>query len=231
MTHTTKEKAAQPRSAEPAAQPKSSEKAAAPEAQGARKTDRRILRTRRMLRDALLSLMQEKDFSEISARDITDRADLNRGTFYLHYDSTEQLLESIYIDVLNDIEQTIDVFQPQQKQESLRRIVDHIVNYIEESRTLFRCLLLNIQSDAMVRGMAHILQEKGLQVRSQLSIDASTQKLLYASYFITYGIVGIIRQWFRRDCDLSREQLQSYIYQFVAPLIDQENAASPAVLA
>lgn len=185
-----------------------------------KKVDRRVIRTRRMLRDALLSLMQEKEFSQISAKDITDRADLNRGTFYLHYDSPEQLLKNICIDVLEDIEGTIDAFQPSQKQESLQNIVGHIVDYVEESRPLFRCLLLNMQSEAMVQGMAHILMDKGLQIRNQLSIDSPEQELLYSSYFVTYGIVGIIRQWFKRDCDLTKEQLQNYIYRFVSPVLD-----------
>jgi AcrR family transcriptional regulator len=56
------------------------------------KTDRRILRTRRSLRNALLNLIKEKDFDSISVEEITDRADLGRATFYLHYKDKEDLL-------------------------------------------------------------------------------------------------------------------------------------------
>ena len=44
--------------------------------------DRRVRRTRRLLKDSLIALMQEKEFMDISVKEITDRADLNRGTFY-----------------------------------------------------------------------------------------------------------------------------------------------------
>ena len=57
-----------------------------------KKVDRRILRTRSQLSAALLTLMQEKNFDEITIKDITDRADMNRATFYLHYGTKEELL-------------------------------------------------------------------------------------------------------------------------------------------
>ena len=46
--------------------------------------DRRARRSRKMLKESLLDLMRKKPFSDISVRDVTDRADMNRGTFYLH---------------------------------------------------------------------------------------------------------------------------------------------------
>lgn len=49
------------------------------------KEDRRIRRTQKMLKDSLIELMTERDFKNISVKDITERADLNRGTFYNHY--------------------------------------------------------------------------------------------------------------------------------------------------
>lgn len=45
------------------------------------KQDRRVKRSKALMRDALIGLMQEKPFNEITAKDITERADLNRATF------------------------------------------------------------------------------------------------------------------------------------------------------
>lgn len=61
-----------------------------------RKTDRRVSRTRRLLRDALFALILEKGFDAVTVEEITNRADLGRTTFYLHYrDKEDLLLESI----------------------------------------------------------------------------------------------------------------------------------------
>jgi AcrR family transcriptional regulator len=59
---------------------------------GRARLDPRVLRTRRLLQDALLALAQEKAFAEITVADVTDRATVNRSTFYQHYPDTDTLL-------------------------------------------------------------------------------------------------------------------------------------------
>ena len=49
-----------------------------------KKTDRRVLRTRKMLLEGLTDLLKEKDIKDISVKELADYADINRCTFYLH---------------------------------------------------------------------------------------------------------------------------------------------------
>ena len=56
------------------------------------RVDPRVLRTRRLLQDALLSLAHEKTLTDITVADVTDRATVNRSTFYQHYPDTDTLL-------------------------------------------------------------------------------------------------------------------------------------------
>jgi AcrR family transcriptional regulator len=58
------------------------------------KTDRRIQRTRALLQDALLALIEEKGYAAITVQDILDRANLGRSTFYAHYRDKDELLVS-----------------------------------------------------------------------------------------------------------------------------------------
>src|ERR1700676_1711508 len=58
-------------------------------------TDPRILRSRRMLMEALANLLTKKEFEEISVQEIADEATLNRGTFYLHYPDKNALLQAM----------------------------------------------------------------------------------------------------------------------------------------
>ncbi|MBZ0287036.1 MAG: TetR/AcrR family transcriptional regulator [Anaerolineae bacterium] len=57
-----------------------------------KKPDRRIQRTQGLLRDALMELIVEKGYEDISVQDITDRANVARTTFYLHYKDKDELL-------------------------------------------------------------------------------------------------------------------------------------------
>jgi AcrR family transcriptional regulator len=56
------------------------------------KLDPRVIRTRKLLREAFMELVPEKGYQKITIQDITDRATLNRVTFYLHYDNKDDLL-------------------------------------------------------------------------------------------------------------------------------------------
>jgi AcrR family transcriptional regulator len=67
------------------------------------KLDPRVIRTRQMLRNALIELIGEKGFSAITVQDITQRATLNRATFYLHYRDKEDLLAQSVEEILNEL--------------------------------------------------------------------------------------------------------------------------------
>jgi AcrR family transcriptional regulator len=62
-------------------------------------TDRRVRRTRDLLRSAFLSLVLEKGYDRITVQDILDRADVGRSTFYAHYRDKEDLLRGGFEDV------------------------------------------------------------------------------------------------------------------------------------
>jgi AcrR family transcriptional regulator len=75
-------------------------------------TDRRIVRTKRLIRDALTELMEEKGFEGLTVRDLTEKADINRGTFYLHYQDKYDLLEKSEAEILTEIEKITQNIQP-----------------------------------------------------------------------------------------------------------------------
>ncbi|MGE7603042.1 TetR/AcrR family transcriptional regulator [Peribacillus sp. NPDC097675] len=66
-----------------------------------KKVDRRIRRTRQSLKDALISLIEEKELSAISITDIVNRSDVNRSTFYAHFRDKEELLTCLINELLD----------------------------------------------------------------------------------------------------------------------------------
>ncbi|BBI33303.1 TetR/AcrR family transcriptional regulator [Cohnella abietis] len=79
-------------------------------------TDRRVMRTQQLITEAFLSLVQEKQFSEIIVKDITDKANVNRSTFYSHYQDKFDLLDKIILTKLSTLrclsENTDKSYQP-----------------------------------------------------------------------------------------------------------------------
>ncbi len=65
--------------------------------------DRRIFKTQESLRKAVIGLMTEKNFDEITIQDIADRANVNRGTIYLHYQDKYDLVDKLVESHLSEL--------------------------------------------------------------------------------------------------------------------------------
>ncbi|HRQ37578.1 MAG TPA: TetR/AcrR family transcriptional regulator [Chloroflexota bacterium] len=105
------------------------------------KVDRRVRRTRALLGQALRDLITAKPYETITIQDITDQADLNRATFYLHYASKEELL-------MDSLEQEFDNLVAQMESEKNGRpfwedpaTVRLIFEYVAANADLFKVLL------------------------------------------------------------------------------------------
>ncbi len=68
-----------------------------------KQVDRRVRRTRKQLREALIQLILDKGYAHITVQDITDAADLSRATFYLHYSDKDELLTNSLEEMFNDL--------------------------------------------------------------------------------------------------------------------------------
>lgn len=66
------------------------------------KTDRRVQRTRELLQKSLIDLINERGYESITIQDIVDRANIGRTTFYLHYDSKDELLMSCHDAIISE---------------------------------------------------------------------------------------------------------------------------------
>ncbi len=114
------------------------------------KTDPRVRRTRRILRDALISLILEKDFASISIRELTDRADVAYITFFRHYESLDAILMEVLEEGLADLLVHIETLAKQSDTTRLETEGQLIFEYIQKKSDLFR-ILFKSQSVARIR--------------------------------------------------------------------------------
>ena len=68
-----------------------------------KKIDRRTLYTRMVIKDALLSLLAEKEYADVTIADLCREAEINRGTFYLHYDHLREVIDELFDDALQNM--------------------------------------------------------------------------------------------------------------------------------
>ena len=170
--------------------------------------DRRIRRTKRLLKQGFAELMREKDFQEITVRDITDRMDLNRGTFYLHYADTYDLLQKLESDVLDDVQRMIDEHSSEAGTGSLQPVFEPVLDYIIENHDICYSLFVNNASSNFVGKVQKLIYENGVSlIHRCFSANVAEEKLAYILSFITYGLIGLIKQWFDSNMSLDKHEV------------------------
>ena len=112
-------------------------------------TDRRIARSKRALRTALIELMEERGLDGLSVNDLCARADLNRGTFYNHFHDKDDLLTTLEDEVIADLERiqeqmkdltVMDLVRYRTRKQPLPFLVD-LFDYLREQGAFLHAVL------------------------------------------------------------------------------------------
>ena len=159
------------------------------------KVDPRVKRTRRLLRDALVSLILEKDFASISIKEITERAEVAYITFFRHFESLDQLLMEILDQGLGELQDHIETLAKQSETSALETEGRLIFEYIQQKADLFR-ILFKSQSVTRVRkkvvqNIAVIFQKSCLPLAR--SGNQTTTAIL--SNHIATSLLALIEWW------------------------------------
>lgn len=170
--------------------------------------DRRVRRTRRMLKDGLAQLLKEKQFSEITARNITDRMDLNRATFYLHYKSTYELLEDLEEDLLAEVQTMIDEEKKDDREpDSLAGLFEKMIDFVMENHGICETLFLNNTGSDFTGKLRDFVYRNGEDFLSKRHPEADPRIVGYALSYMSLGLVGLMRHWLETGQELPKATL------------------------
>lgn len=167
-------------------------------------TDRRIIRTRKAIRDALTALMKEKSFDEITVSDLTARANINRGTFYLHYKDKYDMLEQSEAEILEGVKnirgprkifQRVDIADFDYMNQPLP-IVTELFRYLQENAE-FVSVILGSKGDPgfhvkLKEAMRETMSEG---ILSRLDEEELIVPLGYLSAYAISAQIGVIQHW------------------------------------
>ena len=173
--------------------------------------DRRAKRSRRLLKEALLALMQEKRFHEITARDVAEKADLNRGTFYLHYPDTQALLESIEDDILTDAQGLIDQHLEEfENGSSLGPILMPTLDYILDRKATIELLLCNNNASNFLDKFHTLIYKNSLEYTKERFAITDPVQLDYFLSFVSFGVMAVVKVWISQGMTLPKQKLIAY---------------------
>lgn len=180
--------------------------------------DKRIRRTKKLLRQALTRLMRQKDFQSITVTDVVREADINRGTFYAHYRDIYDLREKIEEEMIADFRAMIADIKPDAINTSLRPVLAQTVAYLEENREVVCALMQANGPDSFGWKMVKVIEECRLAALPIITVEDT-----YLARFVATGLVGMMQMWVRDKTSLSREGLSALMARKLELLLPRES--------
>lgn len=168
--------------------------------------ERRVRKTKRAIRNAFAALLAEKDVNQITVKDIAERADINRKTFYNHYRGVYQVMDEIENSIVDDFDLmlreasgNIDLRNPAMIYEKLTQLLQKDIDFYGN----LMCMNGNnsLRDKLFSRLKAHAL------VSMQSRLPITQRELELGIHFTFSGLMSVYQHWFQSDRTLSLDEL------------------------
>lgn len=173
------------------------------------KNNQRTRLSKILLKNALMDLLSEKgSVTKISVRELCERADLNRSTFYAHYSEPKELLEEVEAELLDATREHLQKIDAENDIGAHRYLLSFLI-YIKENDKPFRTLLIDA-GDPEFR--SKFMQQSIIQFIENLDIAFPKEQEQYIYSYILNGSTGVIIQWMRSDYSIDENALVDLLF-------------------
>lgn len=169
--------------------------------------DRRVRKTKRALQEGLAELMMNKDLRSITVRELTDKVDIHRATFYAHYQDVYDLyeqMENAVIDELIAIVSDISL--------SDEAFFETLVNYVYENSKIFRMLLNQNGNRSFLDRISDLLEKKYIAIwMDEMKKDKAAKEWDFFAGYHIWGCLAIISHWVEHDFKYPKDKIVELI--------------------
>ena len=175
------------------------------------KLDRRVQYTLMVLKQSLLELMADQPISRITVTEICERANINRGTFYVYYHDPYDLLAQIQNELDDDIQATLA-----KDMHSSRDVTVEILRSIAAQRSLCTVLFGKYGDAAFLQQLIYNARDQFVEDWRTNARRADADEVGRFYIFIANGIAATIQDWLQRDMAETPEEFASFIEKAIS---------------
>ena len=171
-------------------------------------TDRRVKRTKKALRDALLTLLETKNINEISVTELTNLADVNRATFYFYYTDLLDMLQQIqnesyqaFKEIINESTSSITTI------EGFTEYCERLLLFCQEHESLVRFITNNDANNQLYKQIRVLMLNN---IPNSKVVYPENNPARYSTNFILTAMVGIVIDWMDEGMKISAHDLAEF---------------------
>ena len=173
-----------------------------------RPIDRRVVRTRKAIREALLQLLRTSDYDKITVTAVARRADIDRKTFYLHYDSVDGVLDEIIRERAEQIVASL-------REESLAQgagvdvadLFARLSMALVQDYSITENMVRHVSPEKLLNKVEGLLTEAIVECDALGLASAMGPSLSFGVSFLCGGLLASYRHWLAMDSDMPLENL------------------------
>lgn len=188
------------------------------------KNESKYFNTAILFNEALIYLLEKKDIEYITVKEICNKAGVNRSTFYLHYESINDLIE----ETMNYINKKFTDYFNENSKEFIDKIrissLDDLkliekkyltpyLNFIKDNKKIFKASFNNPTGMSAFDKYNNLKKHILIPILERFNIDKKERNYLIAFYI--NGIMAIIKEWINTDCKESISDIENIIMKFV----------------
>ncbi|MEQ3451664.1 TetR/AcrR family transcriptional regulator [Enterococcus cecorum] len=186
-----------------------------------KKEDLRTKRTRKMILEAFINLVEEKGYEHVTVSDIASQAMINRATFYAHFKDKQDVYDYIFKEA---VEQFMIVLAPVQlgrtnqlQLHAIEQIITHIFEKIQENRVFFKTVLNAHGNEQLRKQISQILRSTYANIFEQVEIREK-DFIVPIDFIIEYmssTFMASLHWWINQEISFSPKQMAQLIIKLV----------------
>ena len=175
------------------------------------KTDARVRYTRKIIQETFLDLLKDKPVSKITVKEICDKAEINRGTFYKHYQDCYDLLKTIEAEGIQEFEKMLAAIEAT----GAHAAVIAILNTLRSKSQLIQSISTPMTQQQFIQRLSECcLLYIGQWLGSTPKDGCPAVKRDAGFIFLAGGCSSVIQWWLQNGMEESPEEIADYIISF-----------------
>jgi AcrR family transcriptional regulator len=179
------------------------------------KEDRRVRRTKKSLKEVLVEELQNRELQKISVKSLCEKADINRSTFYLHYNDVFDLWNSLEQEILDKMNEILKDFKVEKVLTKPLPLLLKITEYLEGETIFNRKLFQSRESIILLDKIKACFIDYFLRNSSRIIRSEDIGELDLYITFVLSGTMSLYYKWFLGETDISLNKLAHEIEKLI----------------